>query len=490
MIKKSDTIILIALFAILLPFNGYTQDYNILEFGATPDGVTLNTSFIQKAIDKASSSGGGRVIVPKGVFLTGSIILKSNVELHLKRNAILLGSTNPEDYKKFNWWKAVVMGNDAENVSISGKGVIDGQGSKLGIAIDSLFYVGQLESRYYDFVNKRPKEYMRPQLLEFVNCRNVRVSSVTLKNASSWVQTYLNCNGVVIEGIKVRSDSYWNNDGIDILDSKNVTITNCDVNSGDDGICLKSIDRTNKNFCDSIVISNCKVRSSASAVKFGTAADGDMRNVLIENIKVRDTYRSAIAIEAVQQGTIENVLVRNIKAKNTGNAIFLRVGRIRNAKNQGVLKNVTIQDVKVKVPFERPDYKYNMRGPVVPGFHNVHPSSITGLPGNYISNVTLENITIIYPGRGNQAYASMPLDRISQVPELEEEYPEFSMFGELPAWGFYIRHADGITFKNLSLKVKNPDYRTAIVLDDVKNFKLEGLKVKGDLKPPLFHKKE
>lgn len=466
------------------------KDYNILDFGAVPDEVTLNTTSIQKAIDKAHTGGGGKVIVPKGIFLTGSIVLKSNVELHLERNAVLLGSTDPADYKKFKWWKAVVMGNEVSNVSVTGKGTINGQGSKLALHIDSLFYAGEMDSAYYDFNNKRPKEYMRPQLIEFVSCTNVKLSDVSLINSASWVQTYLNCKNVLIEGVSVYSDSYWNNDGIDILDSKNVSIKNCDINSGDDAICLKSIDKTGENFCDNIVISNCKVRSSASAVKFGTAADGDMRNVLIENIKIRDTYRSAIAIEAVQEGTIENVLVRNIKAKNTGNAIFLRVGRIRNARNQGVLKNVTIQNVKVKVPLKRPDYKYNMRGPVVPGFHNTHPSSITGLPGNYISNVTLENIKIIYPGRGNQAYASMPLNRISEVPELEEEYPEFSMFGELPAWGFYIRHAEGITFSNVILKIKKPDYRTAVVLDDVNNFNLQGLKVLGDVKQPIFHKKE
>lgn len=466
------------------------KEYNVLDFGAIGNGKHLCTEAIQAAIDSANADGGGKVIVPSGNYLTGSIILKSNVELHLKRNAVLLGSTNPDDYQKFKWWKAILMGDGVKNIAITGKGAIDGQGSVLALNIDSLFYEDALDSSFYDFGNRRPKEYMRPQILEFVDCNNIIVKDITLRNSSSWVQTYLNCNVINIKEIKVESDCYWNNDGIDIIDCKNVRIEDCTINASDDGICIKSNDFTKEKYCDSIYISNCKVRSSASAIKFGSAVVSDIRNVVIENIKVRDTYRSAIAIEATQGGIIEHITVRHLRAKNTGNAIFLRVGRIRNAKNQGILKNVTIQDVKVKVPFERPDYKYNMRGPVVPGFHNVHPSSITGLPGNYISNVTLENITIIYPGRGNQAYASMPLDRISQVPELEEEYPEFSMFGELPAWGFYIRHADGITFKNLSLKVKNPDYRTAIVLDDVRNFKLEGLKVKGDLKPPLFHKKE
>ena len=464
----------------------YATDYNVVNFGAVGDGQTLNSKFIQAAINQANKDGGGKVVIPNGIFLTGSIVLKSNVELHLRKKAVLLGSTNPENYIKKKWWKAVVMAFNVENVAISGQGVIDGQGAEIALHIDSLFYRGNIESSNYDFNNKRPKENLRPQLLEFYNCKNVRVSNVTLKNASCWVQTYLFCDSLNIENITVDSDSYWNNDGIDIIDCKNVRIVGCDINSADDGICLKSIDFSKNEFCDNILIENCKVRSSASAVKFGSAVVSDIKNVIIRNIKVFDTYRSAIAIEAVQGGLIENVLVENIRAKNTGNAIFLRVGRVRRAKNQGVLRNLVIRDVKVKVAFDRPDKGYNMLGPVVPGFHNVFPSSITGLPGNNISNVVLEDIKIIYPGRGNPAYANMPLNRTHLVPELEEEYPEFSMFGELPAWGFFIRHVDGIKLNNVSLKIKHPDYRTAIVLDDVENIELLNLEVKGDKKPFVY----
>ena len=130
-----------------------------------------------------------------------------------------------------------------------------------------------------------------------------------------------------------------------------------------------------------------------------------------------------------------------------------------------------------------------MRGPALPYFHNVFPSSITGIPGFPVQNVSLEDITIVYPGRGNAAYAHIPTDRIGDVPELPYTYPEFSMFGELPAWGFYVRHVEGLTMKNVKIKIKKKDYRPALVLDDVNGLTVEGLKVKGDKKlNPLFMK--
>ena len=465
------------------------KDYSIEDYGAIGDGYTINTLAIQAAIDEATSNGGGRVIIPGGRFVSGTIFLKTKVELHLTKNAVLLGSLSPADYRRVAKWKALIQANEVNDVTISGLGTIDGRGARLALKIDSLFYAGEIDSVHYNLAEKRPKWNIRPQLLHSYTCENIRINGVTFKNAACWVQTYERCNGIEIKGVKVDSDTYWNNDGIDIVDSKNVRITQCAINAADDGICIKSEDWTRKYFCDSIYVADCRVRSSASAIKFGTSTVSHIRNVIVRNIKVYDTYRSAIAIEAMQGGILENILVENIVAHNTGNAIFLRVGQIRGAKLPGTLKNITLRRIKVTVPFRRPDYAYEMRGPTLPYFHNVFPSSITGISGSPIQNITLEDITILYPGRGNAAYAHMPTHRIGDVPELPYTYPEFSMFGELPAWGFYVRHVEGLTMKNVNIKVKKKDYRPAIVLDDVSRLYIEGLKVKGDKKPnPLFMK--
>lgn len=464
------------------------EDFSILTFGAISNGTTMNTKAIQKAVDVASEKGGGRVIIPKGIYLSGTIILKSGVELHLKKGAVLLGSTDIAHYKKLKRWKALVIADSERNIAITGKGIIDGQGGKLALHVDSLFHAGEIDSSQYNLAEGRPKAHLRPQIIELKNCTMVNVIDVTIKNAACWVQTYEYCNQVTIDNIKVESMSFWNNDGIDIIDCKNVRLTNSSFNTSDDGICLKSRDFSREYYSDSIYISNCKVRSSASAVKFGTALAGRVQNVVIRDITVYDTYRSAIAIETMYGGLIENVLVENIRAKNTGNAIFIRIGNLHNT-GQGELKNITIRNLDVEVPYEQPDYNYNLRGPALPFFHNVFPSSITGNPGHYVENVTLENIKITYPGRGMKAYAHMPLYRIHEIPELITTYPEFSMFGELPAWGLYVRHVRGLTMNNVQICIKEDDYRTAMVFDDVENLNIQDLQVKGDpQKQPLYFK--
>lgn len=461
------------------------KDHNILDYGAQSGGEKLNTTAIQKAIDKAHEEGGGRVIIPKGVFLSGSIVIKSNVELHLKRKAVLLGSAHPDDYIQLHRWKALVMADSAINISISGKGTIDGQGCKLALHIDSLYYAGKIPERRYTHKEKRPVPDIRPQIIEFWQCKNIVVSGITVQNGASWVQTYDLCENLLIDGIKVHSTAYWNNDGIDVIDSKNVTITNCYVNSADDGICIKSMKHPYgmTGICDGITIRNCVVRSSASAVKLGTSSYTGFKNVLIENIKVFDTYRSAIALEIYEGGILENAVVRNIKAVNTGNAIFIRLGK-KDYENRptGTLKNVTIKNVKVKIAKGRPDEGYPLKGPALPFFHNVFPSSITGIPGHPVENVVLENIKIIYPGGGNPCYANMPVSRLEQVPEQIEAYPEFSMFGELPAWGFYVRHVDGLVMKNIKIRVRKKDYRPAMVFDDVSDLQMDRVMSSGDPK--------
>jgi hypothetical protein len=184
----------------------------------------------------------------------------------------------------------------------------------------------------------------------------------------------------------------------------------------------------------------------------------------------------------VDGAVLENILIDSITAVNTGNAIFIRLSERSKKKKMGVLKNVIIKNVKVEVAFERPDYKYEMRGPALPFFHNIFPSSITGIPGHPVENVRLENIEIIYPGKGNNGLANLPLSRLDQVPESIKAYPEFSMFGELPAWGFYVRHMDGLKMNNIKLRIKEPDYRPAFVFDDVKNLEIRNLKIEGDKK--------
>jgi hypothetical protein len=454
------------------------NEINIISFGAVGDGKTLNTKAIQKAIDEVSSKGGGTVIVPKGRFLTGAISLKSGVKLHLDFNAVILGSIDPFDYIVDNKFMNFINADNASNIGITGEGTIDGRGRKLALVIDSLYFAGVWDDPGYNHRRHRPEK--RPKLLHFTQSDHIIIEGIAAMNSASWVLDFDRCNHLTINKVPVESDDFWNNDGMDIGDCRNVKITNCYVNSSDDGICLKSHHAGYLN--DSIYIANCTVRSSASAIKFGTASVGGFRNVKIENIYIFDTFRSAIALESVDGGILENIEISDITANNTGNAIFIKLGHRNSDGKVGTLKNVSIKNVVVQVPFGAPDLKYEIRGPELPFFHNTFPASITGLPGHYVENVSLENIRIIYPGRANNGYAHLPVHRLKDVPENESEYPEFSMFGELPSWGFYVRHVKGLSMKNINLKVLEYDFRPAFVFDDVNNLLLNRIKIEDEKK--------
>lgn len=468
---------IIALFVFCISLTVSAQKiFDIKKYGAVGDGKTLNTKAIQKAIDAANKNKGGRVVFSKGKFLSGSIVLKSEVELFFEEGAILLGSTNPDDYPKFEGIRALIIANEAKNIAVNGKGIIDGQGRELALAIDSLHHTGVRIDPKYNYRRMRPEDG-RGKLISFVKCDSITMINITLENSPGWVQCFTECKNIVIDAMKVNSTAYWNNDGIDVNGCENVRITNCNVNAADDGICLKSESPGLEN--NNIYIANCRIRSSANAVKFGTGSYGSFKNVTIENIEVYDTFRSAIAIESVDGAEIENIKVSNITAVNTGNAIFIRLGH-RNGDKLGYIKNVSIKNVKVQVPFGRPDIDYDLRGPEVDYFHNPFPASIVGIPGHLIENVTLENIEITYPGRASKGMAYHPLTRLKDVKENINGYPEFSMFGELPSWGFYIRHLNGIEMKNIKLILEKDDFRPAFVFDDVKNLTLKAIDIPSD----------
>jgi len=473
----------VILFLVFLPsiILGQQKQINIVDFGAIGDGQTDNTQIIQKAIDQASESGNGKVIFPEGKFLTGVIQLKSNVEIYLAENSVLLGSAKRADYGPKEA-SALIVANNQQNIAITGKGVIDGNGEKLIKDIYVMLHAGTLVDtewqEYNPWRQKRPQERNRPKLLYIYECDSVQVKGITLKNGLCWIQDYRNSSNIVIDSIRVDSRTFLNNDGIDLTDCTNARITNCFIDAADDGICLKSSTREKR--CENIFVANCSVRSSASAVKLGTASWGGFKNIKIQDITVYDTYRSAIAIEAVDGGILEDVDVKNIQAKNTGNAICIRLGHRNTDPVISQLRNVRISNIRVEIPSTKPDKGYQEEGPPVYYPHNVFPSSITGIPGHPVENVIIENIELVFEGGGNSEVASMPLDSLSSVPEKIADYPEFSMFGELPAWAFYVRHVEGLTMKNISVKVLNKDYRPAFVFDDVSGLQMENVAIEED----------
>ena len=461
------------------------KDYYVTEFGAKADGITLNTNAIQKGIDFVNEQGGGRLIFPTGTYLTGTIYLKSNVTIHLEAGATLLGSTNPWDYEKDSYvrWMSMIFAIKQQNIGITGKGTIDGRGFET--ANNMVDYI--LRGIYEDPLKLgRPNETNRPQNIYFRECENVTIKDITLRDPASWNQTYDQCKNLYVDGIVVDSKSYWNNDGIDVVDCDGVVLKNAFIDAADDVFCFKSHDANH--MCQNVVVENCVGRSSANGLKFGTVSRGGFRNFKVKNIKIYDTYRSAITFAAVDGALIENIEVDGVQSVHTGNVIYLRIGDRWGAGKKPVMRNIVIKNVYAEIPADKPDAGYSYEGPIEDLPRNISPASIVGLPGYKIQNVTLQNIEIVSPGGGNPYYAyrgHTPAE-LDSIPEMASAYPEFSQFKELPAWGFYIRHAEGIVFDNVTLKALKKDYRPAIVADDVQGIELKQVR----FKEPGSNKKE
>lgn len=299
---------------------------------------------------------------------------------------------------------ALVMAQDAQHIAIENEGVIDGNGLQLALNADSLHHTGELVDAHYNVRRQRPSELVRPKLFFFTGCDDVKITGGEYRSSANWGLSFDQCSNMLLTGFKVYNRAYWNNDGIDITDCQHVRISQCDINSADDGICLKSYHTESAN--QDIRIDSCHIVSSASAVKFGTASWGGFKNIEVGHIRVKDTYRSAIAIESVDGAVIDSIYVHDIHAENTGNAIFVRLGQ-RAGQRKGCIKNVMIQNLYCEVPFGKPDEAYDLRGPDLDVIHNPIPSSMTGIPGNPIGSVTLENIEIKYPGRATKGQASI-----------------------------------------------------------------------------------
>lgn len=247
------------------------RNVEITQFGAVGDAATLNTKALQMAIDTCAETGGGEVTVPPGTYITETIYLRSNVELHLCRGSIIRGSyRNPEDYPT----RSLIVADSIENAGISGSGIIDGN------------------AQHPEFQkNYRLNDGKRPYAIYYKDCKRMSLRDIEVRDAAGWTIRLFHCDGVIVDGISIFSLSMGNNDGIDV-DARNVNITNCHIECDDDGICLKSDD---PNFMvENITVTNCIIASNCNPIKFGTASWAGFRNITFSNCVIRPTTESNI----------------------------------------------------------------------------------------------------------------------------------------------------------------------------------------------------
>ncbi len=480
--KSKKLYVLYVLFIImgLLTSQIYAETFDVKKYGATGDGKTLDTVAINKAIDAAASAGGGTVHFPAGTYLSYSIHLKSNITLYLDQGATLLAAEpdgengydpaepNPTDmYQDFghsHWHDSLIWGEKIENVSILGPGLIHGKG------------LDRWDS---------PKAGRGNKTLALKLCRNVIIRDVSFLLGGHFCILATGVDNMTIDNVKIDT----NRDGINIDCCRNVRVANCTVNSPfDDGICLKSsyglgFARATEN----VTITNCQVSGYdpgtlldgtfqsnetrapdkdgvTGRIKFGTESNGGFKNITISNCVFY--HCRGLAMETVDGGLLEDVSITNITMRDVTTApLFLRLGsRMRGPEGVpvGELRRVNISNVMV--------YDADPR----------YASIISGIPGHDIEDIRLSNIRIYYRGGGTKKQAAL------EPPENEKEYPEPSMFGEIPAYGFYIRHVNGIEMSNVEVGYMAEDQRPAFVLNDVRNATFRSINAQHEPEVPIF----
>ena len=467
--------------------------YNIKNYGAKGDGKTLDTNAINKAIDAAFVAGGGTVFFPAGTYLSFSIHLKSNITLYLDNGATILAadpaidkgkydSFEPNEFDKYqdfghsHWKNSLIWGIGVENVAIIGQGKIDGKGlSRKSPGPQRPRTEGETPTSMKNNVSPLGEispltemEGLGTKAIALKLSKNVTLKDFTIFQGGHFALLATGVDNLTIDGLKVDT----NRDGFDIDSCRNVRISNSSVNTpNDDAIVLKSSYALGFNRAtENVTITNSQVSGFdlgtlldgsfkttqefapdkdrvTGRIKFGTESNGGFKNITISNINF--VHCRGLAIETVDGGFIEDVSITNITMRDITTApIFIRLGKRQRAPEGtqvAKIKRIIIDNV------------------VVSDAHSEFASIIAGLAESPIEDVRLSNIRIHYKGGGSAENALL------EPPENEKNYPEPSMFGTIPAYGFYIRHAKGITFDNVEVSFEKADARPAFLLDDVKN---------------------
>lgn len=430
------------------------KDYNVLKYGAKGNGITLDTKAVQAAIDDCSKNGGGRIIIPSGyTVMVGTIYLKDFVDLHIEIGGTLLGSP---DYKNYasnthkNMYKnephmdrCLIFAENAKNFAITGFGTIDGNGYTK---------------------NFTKEKGGRPMMIRFLNCDNITMRDVTLKNPAAWTSAWLYCNNIVVEGITVHSRVNNNGDGLDFDGCTNVRVSNSAFDTSDDSICIQASipDISSKN----IVISNCNFTSKWAGMRIGLLSRGDIESVTVNNCTFNDIQDSGLKIQLNEGGEMKNMTFSNLVMNNVPRPIFM---------------TFTQQKACVDAPEEM--YPMNAMhhfifSDIIVDNRNLDKNSgifITGMPNHYITDIQLNNIQMTVSGGGTQEDADKREFNEYTLKVLNGWWPEFSLVGTLPAYGIFARHVENISITNFQIATTTQDFRVPVVFHDVPRYHLQGV---------------
>lgn len=440
--------------------------YNVRDFGAKGDGAALDTSAVQAAIDACSRDKGGTVLIPAGDFLVGTLELKSNVTLHLAAQGRLLGSGDKEQYKAGsgippgNGNVVMISAANAENISIEGRGTIDGNGAKFFTGKGDNTGPGQNSAEGY---------FQRPHLMVFYRCKNLSIQNVFLTASAYHCVRILQCNRVHFDGIRIHNRVNKNNDGFHFNDCQYVHIANCDIACQDDACALFGSNKF-------VTVTNCSFSTRWSVFRFG---GGQCENITVSNCVIYETYGCPIKMRCGARSRFENITFSNLIMKDVTGPISIgldstprRAPTDGSVPPKGVVRNIAFNGIRASVvangrqhadlPFKSEYRPGEMKSCIV----------LNGVGAEFLENISFQDVHVTYEGGGTKEDAA-----VRDVPKMAGEYFEL---GVLPAYGMYARNVRNLTLNNVRFEVSNPDLRPAVVFDHVTDAAVNGLSAQGN----------
>ncbi len=437
--------------------------FNVRDFGAIGDGITLDTAAVQAAVDTCNEKGGGTVFFPEGTYVLGTVHFKSNVEIHISKGATVLGSKSSEDFAPYEtdasntvyqdrshsyFHHSLFHADSVSDIALTGLGKID------------------MQSVWEVF----PGWARACKIVAFKNCTNVVIRDLTMRNATDLAVYFAGCENVRITGL----DLLVHIDGISPDSCKNVVISDCIIDAGDDGIVPKSSFTLGKfKAMENLAISNCVVKSRCNAIKFGTESNTAFINTTITGCVIYDTRYSGIALECIDGALIEGFSVSNISMRNVGNPFMIIVmDRKRGPEGTtvGEIRNISFSNITATGPYvawQGPTW--NNRCHIdndVTQMPVPTPALIIGQPDSIIKNISLSNIFLSLPGGGTEDWKQNP------IPAIRDGYAESIRYGRKPpAFGLLARDVDNLKLMNVEFVTEKEDARDPIYLENVTRFK-------------------
>jgi hypothetical protein len=446
--------------------------YNVRDFGAKGDGKTLDTAALQSAIDACTKDGGGTVLVPAGVFHIGTIELKSHVTLHLAAKAKLLGSadgkqyhaaeaiplTGPHTIGDGNW--ALIFAANAPNVTVEGRGTIDGQGLQFHPPTRGAAPPSGLGG------NKRPHHLL------FYKCDNLTVRDIDLVDCAYHSTRIVQCRYVYIDGVHIHSRVNGNNDGFHFISAEHVTVSNCHVECQDDACALFGS-------CKWMTITGCYFSTRWSVFRFGT---GVAEHITVSNCLFHRVYGCPIKLRADPGSRFENISFSNLVFEEVTGPIHIGSGPrasregappVKSDRPPAIVRNISFSNIHGSVltkPAALPDTAFPIE---VDNIAELHSCIVLNAVGdNVIENVSFDDVHLTFGGGGTAEEGAKR--------DLPQHADEYFRLGPLPAFGLYARNARGVTLQNVRFQVQEPDLRPALIFDHVQGASVRGLSVQGN----------